>query len=177
MVTLLPKNGNAFFKKEKTFLLIFTCSKSPKKALEEGTKSVKFNTKRTNQYYQYHIKNKAPFGAPLSLHWRSKSLVRSAIEICLLHFLSANWLSWGQLYSLLWRGQPHSADVNLCLFINFQFQGHKEPGNIFLIWSTSILSICIDSSLIIVIFHIFCLGLLSLTWNRLMSERFALFVI
>ena len=99
MVTLLPKNGNAFFKKEKIFLLIFTCSKSPIKALEEGTKSVKFNTKRTNQYYQYHIKNKAPFGAPLSLHWRSKSLVRSAIEICLLHFLSANWLSWGQLYS------------------------------------------------------------------------------
>ena len=48
MVTLLPKNGNAFFKKEKTFLLIFTCSKSPIKPLEEGTKYVKFNTKRTN---------------------------------------------------------------------------------------------------------------------------------
>ena len=123
------------------------------------------------------IKKKAPFGAPPSLHWRSKSLVRSAIEICLLHFFICKLAVMKPTLCFLWRRQPHSADVNLCLFLNFQFQGHKEPGNIFLLWSTSILSICIDWSLITVIFHIFCLGLLSLTWNRLMSERFALFVI
>ena len=77
------------------------------------------------------IKNKAPFGAPPSLHWRSKSLVRSAIEICLLHFFICKLAVMRPTLCLLWRGQSHSADVNLCLFINFQFQGHEESGNIF----------------------------------------------
>ena len=50
-------NDNAYFKKQKLSLMIFTCSKSTIKTPEHDAKS--FNTKRTNQCNQHHPINMA----------------------------------------------------------------------------------------------------------------------
>ena len=131
-------------------------------------------TRITNQNNQYHQRWCTPWGTPPTLnisshlHWNMNPLItKSAINV----FLSLFYLLIGSSkvnFRPLLRGQSHSTGVKSKVtrsLVTSPFLG------------AALYSPYIDSSLITLIFHTFCLGLPSLTLNRLMSERFPIFVI